>query len=238
MLTRAVDREVQRCDGGIFGQLREEPLFMQAILQSAERTHSSEAIQFVLAVDELKKAVDGKGPDELAKAKKTVLEDLEAIYTLHLTEAAPEHGNLGVSLEINLSSTDRQKLHAARDEIVAAAATDASALGRISTLFDKQYKTNVGEIKRGLIPHILKSAEYREFLDALYPLPTGTQVAKLEADSSYDDWIAKQKERRSRSSEHSLGSAIDGATASLGSAPTTPTPPASTVTRVAPELQS
>ena len=145
----------------------------------------------VLAVEELKKLVRDKSADDLKKLKPQVLEDVESLYTTHLLEAAPEHGNLGVSLEINLDEPSRKFLYSSRDEITKAAATDPGRLADFATLFDKQYKTNIKEIRQHTIPQFLKSPEYKEFQLQLYPLPACDKVFK--ETSSYTNWILKQK---------------------------------------------
>ena len=81
MLIRALEREIQRCDPYMFGEVRNEGLFMSKILESAERTYSSEALQFVLAVEEIKKLVGGdKTADDLRTVQKRVFEDVESPF--------------------------------------------------------------------------------------------------------------------------------------------------------------
>ncbi|KAH8079107.1 hypothetical protein JL720_9364 [Aureococcus anophagefferens] len=158
---------------------------------------SSEALQFVLAVEELKKLVSNKDSDMLLAIRPTILEDVEHLYTTHLLEAAPENGNLGVSLEINLDAPSRKRLYEGRDDIIARGKEEPLAYADFASLFDKEYKKNVGEIRRGTIPRFLKSPEYEEFKTAMYPLPADD--AKYEQTASYSNWIVKQKPRGSKS---------------------------------------
>lgn len=197
MLIRALEREIQRCEPRMFGEVRHEGLFMSAILDAAVRTYSSEALQFVLAVEELKKLVSNKDSDMLLAIRPTILEDVEHLYTTHLLEAAPENGNLGVSLEINLDAPSRKRLYEGRDDIIARGKEEPLAYADFASLFDKEYKKNVGEIRRGTIPRFLKSPEYEEFKAAMYPLPADD--AKYEQTASYSNWIVKQKLRGSKS---------------------------------------
>lgn len=197
MLIRALEREIQRCEPRMFGEVRHEGLFMSAILDAAVRTYSSEALQFVLAVEELKKLVSNKDSDMLLAIRPTILEDVEHLYTTHLLEAAPENGNLGVSLEINLDAPSRKRLYEGRDDIIARGKEEPLAYADFASLFDKEYKKNVGEIRRGTIPRFLKSPEYEEFKKAMYPLPADD--AKYEQTASYSNWIVKQKLRGSKS---------------------------------------
>ena len=74
------------------------------------------------------------------------------------TQAA-EHGNLGVSLEISLDEKSRAHLYEAREQILARAKEDPTALKQFETLFDKQYKVNVRQIRQGTIPAFLRSPE-------------------------------------------------------------------------------
>ena len=214
MLIRAVEREIQRCEPFMFGEVRAEGLFMSSILESAERTYSSEALQFVLAVEELKKLVGGDGhtADSMKRIKAQVLQDIEHIYTTHLLEAAPEHGNLGVSLEINLNKQQREYLYSSRDRISEAAAADPLALREFADLFQKEYKTNVRMIRQQTIPAFLKSPEYEEFKLILYPLPKETRAFARET-ISYSNWILKQKCKANAVPETSPPPSQDGATA-------------------------
>ena len=217
MLIRALEREIQVCEPRMFGEVRHEGLFMSAILDAAVRTYSSEALQFVLAVEELRILVGHKEKDDLEKLKAQIKEDVEHLYTTHLLEAAPENGNLGVSLEINLDAPTREKLYKAKEEVLARAADDPSAYADFATLFDKQYAKNVGEIRRGTIPRFLKSPEYEEFKQNMYPLPA--EELSTNESTSYSNWILKQKMRATQSLDTPPGAhgrSINGANGSNG----------------------
>ena len=198
MLIRAVEREIQRCEPYMFGEVRAEGLFMSSILESAERTYSSEALQFVLAVEEMKKLVGGENHTEhsMKKIKGQVLQDVEHLFLTHLLEAAPEHGNLGVSLEINLNSQQRARLHAARDRVLEEANANVLALAQFATMFEQEHKANVKQIRQQTIPAFLRSPEYEEFKLILYPLPKEERTFAKET-LSYSNWILKQKCKQS-----------------------------------------
>ena len=96
-----------------------------------------------------------------------------------------------MSLEIALNEQDRSTLYAARDEILAASERDPIALQRFETLFDKQYKVNVRQIRQATIPAFLKSPEYVDFQDIFYPVPfDGGAFVETE---NYTTWLKRQR---------------------------------------------